>query len=310
MANDPPFFSVVIPVYNRAGSVVQAVDSVLAQTFQDFEVVIIDDGSTDGTADVIATVTDVRVRTVRQHNSGGASARNTGIDHATGRYIAFLDSDDLFLPAHLSSLRRALDDRQNIAVYSPVIVDRGNGVRYIKPERPLREHESMADYLMADRGLVPTSGLAVDSALARAVKYRAGLPFGQDTDFAIRLQLAGCRFEMTSTPTSVWNDTADPQRVSAARKGVRCAHWLEDMRPQISSRAYFAYRGWHVAKGLFITQKLLALWYFTVAAARGCYRPRLAATVLLQIVLTDSMYRKVSDRIISSRFMAAARKPG
>jgi glycosyltransferase involved in cell wall biosynthesis len=100
-----PAISVVMPVYNRAGTVRTAVDSVLAQDFADFELLVIDDGSQDGTADVIDSVGDPRIRCLRQpQNRGGNAARNRGIREAQSPLICFLDSDDEFLPHKLGFL--------------------------------------------------------------------------------------------------------------------------------------------------------------------------------------------------------------
>ena len=96
----PPRVSVVIPTYNRAGTVGRAIASALAQTDQDREIIVVDDGSTDATAAVVARLGDA-VRYVRQENRGVAAARNRGIREARGAYVAFLDSDDEWLPEKL-----------------------------------------------------------------------------------------------------------------------------------------------------------------------------------------------------------------
>src|SRR5450830_1529256 len=90
-------FSIVIPTYNRMKFLQQALDSVWAQTHDDYEIIVVDDGSTDGTKDYLASL-DGRVKTVRQSNSGPAAARNLGVRQAKGEYVAFLDSDDLWFP--------------------------------------------------------------------------------------------------------------------------------------------------------------------------------------------------------------------
>ena len=105
-----PVVSVVIPTYNRASLVGRAVGSVLGQTFPDLEVVVVDDGSTDGTEEAVRAVGDGRVRYLRHEaNRGVAAARNTGMAHARGEYVAFLDSDDVWLPewveAHLAAFQ-------------------------------------------------------------------------------------------------------------------------------------------------------------------------------------------------------------
>ncbi len=93
--------SVIIPTFNRAVFLREAIDSVLAQTEKDFELIVVDDGSTDGTRELVAEYGD-RLRYFFQPNAGASAARNLGIRHATGRFIAFLDSDDLWLPKKLA----------------------------------------------------------------------------------------------------------------------------------------------------------------------------------------------------------------
>lgn len=94
-----PLVSVVIPAYNAALWIAETLESVLAQTFQDFEVIVVDDGSTDDTAAVVARF--ARVRCIRTPNGGQASARNVGIRAAQGEYVAFVDADDLWSPDKL-----------------------------------------------------------------------------------------------------------------------------------------------------------------------------------------------------------------
>jgi glycosyltransferase involved in cell wall biosynthesis len=96
-----PVVSVVIPTYNRAHVIGDAVASVMAQTFRQFELVVVDDGSTDGTAEILASISDPRLRAIRQANAGAAAARNAGVRAARGTLISFLDSDDLWKPDKL-----------------------------------------------------------------------------------------------------------------------------------------------------------------------------------------------------------------
>ncbi|HYB27421.1 MAG TPA: glycosyltransferase [Solirubrobacteraceae bacterium] len=108
--NAHPRFSVVIAAFNAAGTVSSAVRSVLTQTNPDLEVIVVDDGSTDGTDDVVRRIDDPRVRYLSQPNRGPAAARNAGIEQARGKYVAFLDSDDLYLPSFLERGERALKE--------------------------------------------------------------------------------------------------------------------------------------------------------------------------------------------------------
>ncbi len=293
-----PFFSVVIPVYNRADMLGAAIGSVLAQTEQDFEIIVVDDGSTDNPASVARSYRDPRIWIIRQPNRGGSAARNTGIDHARGQFVAFLDSDDSFLPHHLEAMRVLLEDTEDMVGYARIVVDRGGARTFMKPPRVLAPGEHMATYLFCDRGFVPTSTLVAPRSLARRVRYDEALPCAQDTDFAIRLFLAGCRFVMADAPGAVWMDVGDPGRASAGRKSARLMDWLESLRPQIPDIAYHGARGWMIAKGVVLSSRIRALGFYLNALLHGCYRPRLAAIVFLQIFLPDRVWRGLADWVI------------
>lgn len=109
-----PFFSVVIPSYNRSAMTVDAVDSVLGQTYPDYEIIVVDDGSTDDTEEVLRSFGN-RIRYHKQINSGVATARNQGISLSGGRYICYLDSDDLWHPDKLAIYKSAIDSNPDIA---------------------------------------------------------------------------------------------------------------------------------------------------------------------------------------------------
>lgn len=104
----PPFFSIVIPTYNRAHILPRTINSVLNQEFSDWELLVVDDGSKDHTAELLKTYTDSRIRYLFQKNSERSAARNNGIRNALGKYICFLDSDDEFLPHHLMRLHEEI----------------------------------------------------------------------------------------------------------------------------------------------------------------------------------------------------------
>ena len=106
-----PFFSVVIPTYNRAHLISDTIQSVIQQYFTDWELLLVDDGSEDNTKEVIEAIskTDKRIRYIYQENAERSAARNNGIKHAKGQYICFLDSDDQYLPNHFETFKHEID---------------------------------------------------------------------------------------------------------------------------------------------------------------------------------------------------------
>ncbi len=111
-----PLVSVTIPTYNAKELLIEAIDSVLSQTLVDLEVIVIDDGSTDRTAEAVEAIDDPRIRYLYKDNGGVSSARNAGLDKATGQYIAFLDSDDLYHPEYLGMMVSALENNLDYGV--------------------------------------------------------------------------------------------------------------------------------------------------------------------------------------------------
>ena len=107
MEKEPVTVSIIIPAYNQAHYLGAAIASALGQSYGDVEVIVVDDGSTDNTREVVEQIGDPRLRYVYQENQGLSAARNTGIRHARGAYLSYLDSDDLFLPEKVALLLRS-----------------------------------------------------------------------------------------------------------------------------------------------------------------------------------------------------------
>ncbi|CAN5842027.1 hypothetical protein BH24DEI2_BH24DEI2_23430 [soil metagenome] len=162
-----PRFSLIIPTYNRAALLKRTLHSVFAQTFQDFETLVVDDGSADETVSLLESYAD-RVTALRQANRGPGSARNLGVEHAQGEYVVFLDSDDLLLP-------------WSLAVYDEVARAYGSAIILSKPDKFSDEAAFLAtqrepltvdtwpDYLAAARARYPiTVAAAVRTDVLRA----------------------------------------------------------------------------------------------------------------------------------------------
>ncbi len=112
-----PFFSIIIPTYNRAHTIRRPIDSIIAQTYSDWELIIVDDGSMDNTKEIVASYQDPRIKYVWQKNQERSAARNHGITLAKGDWICFQDSDDEYLPQHLEVLKKAIIENPNYKVF-------------------------------------------------------------------------------------------------------------------------------------------------------------------------------------------------
>jgi glycosyltransferase involved in cell wall biosynthesis len=183
-------FSVVIPTHNRAVLLREALESVFAQQFGDFEVIVVDDGSTDDT-ELITRSFGKSVRLVKQENRGPGAARNTGIHGASGDYIVFLDSDDIWFPWTLATHAQAI-----LFFGRPSFVA-GRGVALSDFRDPLElrhpfRSEQYADMLSACRGTMPpvggTSSIAVKAKCIRDLGgFCEEFLNGEDTDLWLRL---------------------------------------------------------------------------------------------------------------------------
>lgn len=130
MPHHNPKISVIIPAYNQAHYVAQAIQSVLVQTCPDFELIIVDDGSTDATPLIIAGIQDPRMRVIRQSNTGLSAARNAGLDQSSAPFVTFLDADDYFLPHKLELLLNFMESHPELGLGAgkPRYVDNADNV--------------------------------------------------------------------------------------------------------------------------------------------------------------------------------------
>lgn len=181
--------SVIIPTFNRASMLKEAVASVLAQDFDGFEVIVVDDGSTDNTEDVLGDFPNICV--VRQHNRGVSAARNAGIEKASGRFIAFLDSDDLWLPQKLSAQITFFQKHPKALVCQTEELWIRNGTR-VNPKKRHRKHSGMIFEKAVVLCLVSPSAVMMRKELFDEVGlFDETLPACEDYDLWLRIS---CRF--------------------------------------------------------------------------------------------------------------------
>ncbi len=175
-------FSVIIPVYNSENYVAQTLQSVLSQTYSDFEIIIVDDGSTDKSIDICQQFQDARIKIIHQQNRGLAGARNTGIRHAQGEYLAFIDSDDLWLPEKLAKHMQHFKRSPEVGVSfsrSSFLDDQGKPLGiYQMPKLT----EIMPEYLFCRNPISNGSSVVIRRAVLEAIKFSANL-YGEVEDF-------------------------------------------------------------------------------------------------------------------------------
>ncbi|MGD9690175.1 MAG: glycosyltransferase family 2 protein [Phycisphaerales bacterium] len=184
-----PMFSVIIPTYNRERYIAGTLRSAFAQTFSDFEVIVVDDQSTDNTVEIARTFGD-RVRVFEQRNSGPGAARNLGAKHAMGRYLAFLDSDDLWFPWTLETIRQVVEtcDQPAVITGQPFFFD-DEGALGAVPCRTLRV-DRFADYLASNATeILPGAAFMTvrADAFAGVGGFTSRRVYSEDADLYLRL---------------------------------------------------------------------------------------------------------------------------
>jgi glycosyltransferase involved in cell wall biosynthesis len=179
-------FSIVVPVYNKRALLRATVESALAQSFAEFELILVDDGSTDGSLEAVADIADPRICILRQPNGGASAARNAGMAAARHEWIAFLDADDLWLPDHLAELDRIRSRFPEAGLIGTAFV---RGTAAALPAGGGGDIRAITYFEEVGRGRVPfwTSSAAVRADAALAVGGFNDDPIGQDSEYWARV---------------------------------------------------------------------------------------------------------------------------
>jgi glycosyltransferase involved in cell wall biosynthesis len=182
--------SVIIPTYNRADRVQEAISSVLAQTFRDFELLVVDDGSSDHTSVLLEGYGD-RIRVIRQANQGVSAARNRGIQASTGQWIAFLDSDDSWFPGKLQAQISYAQQHPEFMIGQTEEIWIRNGVRV----NPKQRHRKMAgmifEHCLPLCLISPSAVMLRKTVLDEVGLFDETLPACEDYDLWLRIT---CRY--------------------------------------------------------------------------------------------------------------------
>lgn len=293
--------SVVIPAYKCADAIGRAVSKALDQSHPPLEIIVVDDQSPDDIASALAPFhADERVRLIRHaHNQGAAAARNTGIDAARGRFVAFLDADDEWLPeklaAQMADVMAQGDPDRCFSVTRTYIHRQGHDI--VRPLRPKRPDERMDEFIFVHAGFCQTSSFLVSRALAAQVRWRA-IPVNQDHLFAIDLCNVGALYRLVETPLVIYNDDIRPNRISDSRSLAIGETLLDTLGDALSDKAKLAYRARFLGQMLLREQPARGVATIAKAVATGAMPPRFAMTLLIRQFLPPSLYHGIRGRLL------------
>jgi hypothetical protein len=234
-------FSVVIPLYNKEAYILRAIRSVLSQTHADLELIVVDDGSSDGSARLVRSVQDRRLRLLQQPNGGGSAARNTGIREAAYPYVAFLDADDSWASNHLRTLAALITDYPDAGLYC-------TGYHLIEPSGkqkqpkwfnvPSRGYIERYFLSVAKGDLVATSSsVCIPAHVFRDIGgFPVGDVLGEDQDMWARIALEYSIAVDSISTTTYFRDTDNRVCVTAKHEAElpyssRLQSYLDRNRP-------------------------------------------------------------------------------
>ena len=176
-----PTISVIIPTYNNASVVKEAIQSVLEQTLSDYEIIVVDDGSTDNTREVVRSFSDKRIRYVYQENRGRSSARNHAIGLAQGEYVAFLDSDDLFMPTKLEKQVACMEKNPNVLLSHTSYIRVNAGGEYIEEVESGTFSGKVYPEIIRGCPIATPTVMVQRNALGANMRFEESIRIGEDT---------------------------------------------------------------------------------------------------------------------------------
>jgi glycosyltransferase involved in cell wall biosynthesis len=298
----PPAVSVIVPVYNSARSLTHAIAAVSAQTFGDWELIIIDDASTDDVAGAVASAgDDARIRLIRHAtNAGATAARNTGIAAARGRFVAFLDADDGWQPTKLEQQMAtvmARPDPDRVFCVTRSIVTLTPDRFILSPHRPKAPGERMDEFIFVHAGFCQTSSFFLSRAIAAQIGFRE-LPIGEDHLFAIDACDAGAEYVMVDEPLSIYNDEVRPGRLSNERSLERGYGFMAAVKHVLSPKALMAYEARSLGVMLLRRNPITGIAKIARAVWAGALPVRYALSLIARAVVPARLYGAVRARLL------------
>lgn len=185
------FFSVIIPLYNKQHYIEDTLNSILSQSFSDFEIVIVNDGSTDNSLEKVTAFTDNRIRLFTTENRGVSAARNFAMQQASGSYFAFMDADDFWYPQHLEKLHQTITTLDHLSVFTTLLeVERANGIypaNYSNLPIALIQEVDFFETSLSNAILSPYTTAIHKAVFSVIGPFNETISNGEDTEYWIRI---------------------------------------------------------------------------------------------------------------------------
>lgn len=185
-------FSVVIPLYNKEKYILRAVESVLSQSFINFELIIVDDGSVDSSLDVVKSVSDTRIKIIKQANQGVSSARNKGMSEAKYDWIAFLDGDDAWASNHLNELKKVINISSSLGMVATKSLKINTNLKppMVDENKPIDIR--LIDYFLEasiNSNIVHSSAVAINKKVFNSIGGFSNIKVGEDLVYWVKVAL-------------------------------------------------------------------------------------------------------------------------
>lgn len=234
-------FSVVIPLYNKENYIFRAVESVLSQSFTDFELIIVDDGSVDNSLDVVRSVSDSRIRIIKQANQGVSSARNKGMSEARYDWVAFLDGDDAWASNHLNELKKVINISSSLGMVSTksLKVNTNANLPIANEDKP--SHIAIIDYFLQaskNSNIVHSSSVAINKKVFHTIGGFDNIKVGEDLVYWVKVALSYPVAVSDKVTSYYFTGTGGVMETNSAkvvkRKNIPDVALLEEASPPIS----------------------------------------------------------------------------
>lgn len=286
-----PFFSVILPTYNREKLLRKAIDSVLKQTFTNFELIIINDGSTDNTENIVFDYTDKRIAYIKNDtNLERCLSRNKGIKQAKGKYICFLDSDDYHLHNHLEKLHSFIkkNDEPEAFFFTNSWNETSNGIRTERLCPNYNEYDSFVYFL---RYTVNPQRWAVHRSIINKHLFDPKITICEDMDTSLRIAAAGVPIYQLNERTTVYVAAEDSFTVSDTFKAEKELHYFKKIfnRPELKNKLP------KIEKN-----RLLSMCYYFISIKKGMENKKLPfyKNALLSVYLYPKGYNGKTNKTL------------